>query len=224
MTIKSNEVFVVAGHRGGHKGRKPFNVTLLRLFFFILFFMSAFRGVEITNDTYAYLYTYRSIKSLGMAGEWRMETGYVFLNFILSKLFPEGDTGFYVLLFISSAFSYYVMEKWIENNASTYGECIFIFYFMLNSSFMGTTRQTIAFSIILLGMKYARGKKIVHFLALIILATLFHRTAVVGILYYFFINRKIDIKIALIIIAGAAALSFGVNTISRILTGSGLTK
>lgn len=48
--------------------------------------MSAFRGMDITNDTEAYYRTYQKIAYSGFAGETRMERGYVALNLLLSRV------------------------------------------------------------------------------------------------------------------------------------------
>lgn len=106
------------------------NVVILRFFFLVLWFMAAFRGMDITNDTSAYYRTYQSIASQGFAGELRMERGYVAFNVLLSHIFPNTLVGFHALLFITATFGYWPLEKWIERHADTYGVCIVAFYFL----------------------------------------------------------------------------------------------
>ena len=223
LMMRSGNLLLLNGKQTTQGKVIPVSVIYLRLFFFILFIMSAFRGIEITNDTGSYLRTYRTIKAYGLMGEERMEQAYVWLNLILAKLFPQGDMGFYVLLFLVSAISYYAMEQWLEENSETYGESIFLFYFMMNSSFMCVVRQTLAFSIVLLGLKRAKNKELFRFLIYVVIACMFHKTAIIGILLYAFMHTKFSSKKAAIIIGIAGGIVLTQNAIARILEILGIT-
>lgn len=161
------------------------NVFILRIVFFILWFMAAFRAMDITNDTAAYYRTYENIARLGFAGEIRMEKGYVALNVLLSHLFSNNLTGFHVLLFITTLISYPAVEQWIERHADTYGICIVAFYFLRNGSFMSAIRQSMAVGIVLWALiiwEDIKGiKKYLLYYALVAVAVLFHQSAVVAI-------------------------------------------
>ena len=211
---KDNEIILI-------KRRYSINVIALRFYFFILFLMAAFRGFEITNDTLAYYNTFTNIRDRGFSGELRMENGYVLLNVLLSKILPD-DVGFYVLLFIASAFSYYVFERWIEKNTNTYGVCIIVFYFLMNPSFVCVTRQTIAVSIVLLALPLAQKHYYIRYTSLIVLAALFHKSAIICLVFIFIINRRFNKISFFIIISISLVLVLGSSFISTIISILGI--
>lgn len=170
------------------------NRIILRVIFLVLGFMAAFRGMDITNDTAAYYRTYQKIAYSDFAGETRMEIGYVALNVFLTYIFQDTLVGFHVLLFITSVFSYWALEQWIERHAITYGICVITFYFLSNQSYMSAIRQSVAVGFILwalMAMEDLNGRKrYIVYALLIVLATLFHKTAVVALIFPFLMKRK----------------------------------
>lgn len=165
------------------------NRIILRVIFLVLGFMAAFRGMDITNDTAAYYRTYQKIAYSGFAGETRMEIGYVALNVFLTHIFQDTLVGFHVLLFITSVFCYGALEQWIERHAITYGICVITFYFLSNQSYMSAIRQSVAVGFILwalMAMEDLNGRKrYIVYALLIAFATLFHKTAVVALIFPF---------------------------------------
>lgn len=152
--------------------------------------MAAFRGLDITNDTNAYFRTYQKIALIGFAGESRMEIGYVALNVLISKLFSDIDIGFHVLLFVSSAIAYAGLERWIEQNAESYGVCILAFYFLVNANYMSAVRQSMAIGIVLWSLPILNEQKYFRYVAIVLIACLFHTSAVVALLFAVFAHRK----------------------------------
>lgn len=123
-----------------------------------------------------------------------MEIGYVALNVFLTHIFRDTLVGFHVLLFITSAFSYWALEQWIERHAITYGISVITFYFLSNQSYMSAIRQSVAVGIILwalMAMENLKGRKRYFVYSLfIVFATLFHKTAVVALIFPFLMKRK----------------------------------
>lgn len=160
--------------------------------------MAAFRGMDITNDTSAYYRTYQEIAYNGFAGETRMEIGYVAFNVFLSHLFQDNLVGFHVLLFITSAFSYLALEQWIERHADSYGVCIIAFYFLSNQSFMSAIRQSVALGFILwalMALEDLEGRKrYIVYVLFVIIASLFHKTAVISFVFPFFSTKILYTK------------------------------
>lgn len=170
------------------------NRIILRVIFLVLGFMAAFRGMDITNDTAAYYRTYQKIAYSGFAGETRMEIGYVALKVFLTHIFQDTLVGFHVLLFITSVFCYGALEQWIERHAITYGICVITFYFFSNQSYMSAIRQSVAVGFILwalMAMEDLNGRKrYIVYALLIAFATLFHKTAVVALIFPFLMKRE----------------------------------
>lgn len=165
-------------------------IGLLRLAFGVLWFMAAFRGLDVTNDTNAYFRTYQRIAALGFAGESRMEVGFVALNVLLSKLFPDVNVGFHILLFVSSVLSYSGLERWIERHAESYGVCILAFYFLINASYMSAMRESIAVGIVLWALTALEERKYIRYVFTVLVASTFHISAIVAFLFILFMHRK----------------------------------
>ena len=210
--------------RIGNKHLK-LNIIVLRTVFLVLCFMAAFRGMDITNDTEAYYRTYQKIAYSGFAGETRMERGYVALNLLLSRVFQDNLVGFHVLLFITAVFSYLALEQWIEGHAVTYGICILAFYFLSNQSFMSAIRQSVAVGFILwalMAWEDLKGwKRYIVYISLVIAAMLFHKTAIVAIVFPLLAFRKYTRNTTMLIMIMTLIMT-STNLLSRMISFFGL--
>ncbi len=201
------------------------NKIILRFVFLVLGVMSAFRGMDITNDTAAYYRTYQSIAYGGFAGETRMERGYVALNVLLSLVFKDNLIGFHVLLFITSAFGYLTLERWIEKHAVTYGICILTFYFLQNQGFMSSIRQSVAVGFILwalMAWEDLKGwKRYIVYISFVIAAMFFHKTAIVAIVFPLLTSLKYTRNTTVLIII-ATLIMTSTNLVSSMITFFGI--
>lgn len=202
----------------GKKSYK-YQIIVIRTCFLVLFIMAAFRGMNVANDTASYYRTFLKIQENGIQSEQRMEIGYVLLNGFLAKIFPVGDIGFYVLLFISAFVAYFPLERWIEKHSTSYAIAIIAFYFLQNASYMSAIRQAMAVGIVLTAlMKYEEGKYI-KCAIFIVLALTFHSSAIVCVLFFVVRKLKFDLKKFLIFISLAIVLVVTnvVSVIARII-------
>lgn len=185
-------------------------VFILRLAFFVLWFMAAFRGMLVANDTQSYYRTYIKIAESGLQSENRMEIGYVLLNALISQLFSDNETGFRVLLFISACVAYYPLEQWIERHCSAYDVCLLAFYFLFNASYMSAIRQSMAVGIVLLAlMGLEKGHKKAYFV-LMVIAVLFHSSAIAAVIFYLLRSKRFGLEsvmIWMLITAGCVELN-----------------
>ena len=145
-----------------------------------------------------------------------MEIGFVGLCVLLSRIFPNPQTGFHVLLFLSSTLSYFALEQWIEKHAKTYGVCILTFYFLLNASYMSAIRQSMAMGLVLLGLNQLEKKKYIRFLVFVATAVFFHSSAIVALAFIVFANKKYR-RESVIAILGIAIVATATNFVSRIV-------
>lgn len=178
--------------------------------------MAAFRGLDVTNDTNAYFRTYQQIATLGFAGESRMEIGFVAFNVLLSKLFSNVNTGFHVLLFVSSALCYSGLERWIERHAKSYGVCILAFYFLTNANYMSAIRESIAIGIVLWALTALEERRYIRYIFAVLIASTFHTSAIVSFLFILFMHRKY-IKAASYTIIILAVIATMTNAIGRVI-------
>ena len=159
------------------------NIRLTGLAFIILSAFSALR-YNFGNDYSSYDGAYRAIK--GGEDIFKNEHLYTLLN----KITPS----FFLLMAITAAFFVWVVYRMVkEHTVGIYqGMAVLIFVinpylFLMNLS---AVRQCIAMCIFILALKYIQERKFLLYLLMIIMAALFHLSALVLIPVYFFVNDK----------------------------------
>jgi len=173
-----------------------------------LFAFWAIRG-NVLNEIYAGV-DYNSYKSWFFSVEnlkltLDRDIGFNVLLLIIKKLTNSFD----VFIFITTAFLIYSIYKYALDNNKEYLLTIYIFItFGIFELGISAIRQWVAGSIFLLSIKYIRDQKFWKYLISILVASLFHNSAIVLITVYPFINIKKDkhiIKIIICLIGGILA-------------------
>ena len=200
-------------------------VLLFRFAFFVLWFMAAFRGLDVTNDLQAYYRMYSEIATLGPDNIKRIEVGYVLLNVIFSKIIKNTFIGFRALILFTTTISYSAVEQWIEKHARSYGICLIAYYYLVNSSFMSANRQMLAAGIVLWSLMYLEkskfhGKLIIYVL-MVLLASTFHQSAIICVLFPILDRLKL-IRYMPIWILLATVFLTGTNAVTIIVTKIGI--
>lgn len=166
------------------KGEKKWNKKIyLWLSFFILFFISAFRSVNIGNDTseYVRLFNFFGTENNILELSTRFEIGYVVFNKILYSL----SSNHLILFIVTSLFIIGVWMIFIYKNSNMVWISVFLFinlriyYFTLSG-----LRQAISMAILLISYKFLKERKFVPFLSLILIASLFHSSALIFLIVY----------------------------------------
>lgn len=119
-------------------------VFLIRFAFFVLWFLAAFRGLDITNDFNTYHSLYGKVAMFGPENVKRVEIGYLILNDVFSKMFTNNEVGFRLLIVTITAIGYGAVEQWIERHAKSYGVCLIAYYYLIDSTFMSATRANVS--------------------------------------------------------------------------------
>lgn len=162
------------------------DVIYLRLVFLILWFLTAFRGLSIGNDTIAYYEIYQTIQKYGVDPEREIEIGYQYFNAFLARIFPGSDAGFYLLLILSSSLLYWQIWKMIERKSPSFFLSIIVFFCLYYGTFQSMIRQEIAIAIVLSGVPFLEQKKPFRFALFVIAASFFHSSALVTLLFIIF--------------------------------------
>ena len=197
-----------------------FNKKLyLWIAFSLLFFLSAFRSIEIGNDTsyYVNMYKYYGNSSNFVSISYlfsfeniinsRIEPGYVLLNMVLNIFSKE-----YILLFIvTSLFILGTWKKHIQKNSEIVWLSVLLFFNLRFFYFtLSGLRQAIAMSIILISYEHLKKRNLKLFVMQVLIASLFHLSALVFLIAYPLTKWKINFKIVGIyfLIASLGYLSF----------------
>lgn len=208
-------------------GKKNINarVLLLRIAFFVLWFMAAFRGFDVTNDIDSYYGLYCKIASTGPESIKRIEKGYVILNMLFSKIVSDNFIGFRLLLLFTTSIGYSAVEKWIEKHANSYGICLIAYYYLVDSTFMSANRQMLAAGIILWALMLVEKKKgwkrSLIYILMVLLAVSFHQSAILCLIIPLF-NKINYTKNTTLLILIVTALATGTNVVNSIVLKIGI--
>lgn len=180
-------------------------ILYIVLTFSYMWFLATFRQ-DIGFDYRAYIAIFENVKAAGSFSELLaqpQEIGFVLLTKLMAMFVPNAVVmyGVYeVLILVPVAwFIYrYCKDVWL----SVWLFVTLTFYYIS----MNFIRQALAGSVVLLGYKFLREKKPIPFFLIVILAALFHKTALIMIPVYFFAHIRLDKKWGAIY--AAAALLF----------------
>lgn len=170
-------------------------LILVSCSFTLLFLISGLRG-EFTSDyrNYIELFKYYNLFSFNeiFQQNFGQEIGYVLLNRLIGAF---TDNGMYLGI-VTSIIVLSLFFKEIRTYSTNVWFSIFMFVTIgdFYTSF-NLTRQIIAAGIIFSASKYLYERKIFKYFVYIFLAALFHKTALIMIIFYFILTLKIEKRI-----------------------------
>lgn len=155
---------------------------------------------------------------------WRAEPLYLLLNFLISRLTDSAHWLYAAIGAIMYTGFFIGLYRFRDRMSLTYGWAIFILLFYGTS--YNLMRQMLAMSMLFMGSIHVLNKKYVRFLPYVILAALFHQTAIVFSVAIIGMRSLIPKKnkklYQFIIIMGAFFLIFGYSYILQWLIGLGI--
>lgn len=124
----------------------------------------------------------------------KLEKGYIIYNKLIGLVGGEN-----LFLFITALVSLFGVYFSILKYSKNYFLSTFIFITMHFYIFLFSgLRQAIAYSIIWISLKYIKERKLLKFLTLVLIATTFHKTAIIFLPVYFLSNKKLTHKYLII--------------------------
>jgi len=180
---------------------------LVLIFCFVFWwFLESFRW-ESGTDFWNYLNNFQRIK-LKFLWTDRYELGYN-LMVLFFRDYLKTTFIFFTAVYYSIVFTLYFFSI----RKATANPILFVFiFFCFAIGLMGSTRQLMAVSIMFFASIYFLEKKKLWFIIFILLASLFHRTIIICLLFVFFTNHiKYKYWIYMIVIAFITQIS-GLNT------------
>lgn len=112
------------------------------------------------------------------------EIGYGFCVYLIRSI-----TDNYTFFLIIHAIVFFALIFKANKKLSPFPVVSLLLFYVLTIGIMGSNRQLIALAICLYALKFVNAKKPIHFFLLIVLASLFHTTAIICLIYYF-LNRN----------------------------------
>lgn len=189
--------------------------SYLILTFGVFIFLSALRSSNVGNDTSAYIRLFNDIAITGDVSRysWRYETGYLYLNKLLSLLSSNSQ----IIIIVTSIIIMCGFARFIYKYSNNLWLSVYLFftlgYFGMS---MNTIRLNIAIAIVLFSYDFLREKRLIKFIITVFLASLFHRTAIIFLLAWFITKLKINYKTTTIVIIGSLTLYIAFPTILRV--------
>lgn len=199
------------------------NSKYLFLIFLILTLFISLRSINVGVDADSYKKIYYDITKynfLDVMHYDRYEIGYKYLCKIFSLIWNNYQ---FFLSFIS-IFQMLAVYFFIKNNSKNYAISSFIFItFQTYVFFFGILRQAMALAILLFAIRYLKENKAVQFIFLVILASLFHKTAAIFLLAYplkyIKINKKtiilFTVLVFFILLFGKEIITFITNFVYK---------
>jgi len=107
---------------------------------------------------------------------------YLLVVYICSHIIKKTSFQYFVLQALTIIPIYCTLQRSKENKYAWYG--MLVYYLMLFPYSLNLMRQCIAIAIIFWGFKYVQERQLRKYLILVFVATMFHTTAVIGLLIY----------------------------------------
>lgn len=166
-------------------------IFLIVAFIEMLLFLGL-RDTTIGTDLKNYIPYFNMIKQ----ADWnnlfilKFEKGYIVLNKIIS-IFGSENFFLFIVAIITLSGVYFSIKNFSKNYF--FSVFIFVTFQFYIFQFSGL-RQAIAFSIVLMSLKYIRERQLFKFIITIIIASTFHKTAIIFIPAYWISQNKVTIK------------------------------
>lgn len=168
--------------------------VLIFLSAIILILFASFRGTILSgkykgNDFESYRKWFGLVENVKLS--WSNEIAFNLLMLTIKRL-----TGsFEIFIMITSAFLVYAIYSFAIKNSESYIITIFCFItFGIYELAFSAIRQWIAGAIFLLAYQFIKDKKFWKYFISIVIAAMFHNSAIILLIVYPFINSKIKIK------------------------------
>jgi hypothetical protein len=139
------------------------------------------------------------------------ERGFYFFSWLLAKISRAPQ----LLIFTTSAFNVFCAYNFIKKNSED-KEISFMAFVCLGSlTFsMNGMRQALAMSICLLSYEFVKKRKLIPFLITVLIAVLFHKTAIVFLPVYFLYKIKFNATGITVVFASLAGFVIFANNIA----------
>ncbi len=158
-------------------------------FYFVIsaILVALFAGLRYNTgaDWAIYESAFYQIPKFGNIVHW--EIGYYWINLIFYQLFGN----YYALQFAASVFLLYSVSRflWKHTEYPIFSLLIFFIMFINNGILMAQVRQSIAIAIIIFGYEHIINRSLGKFLCVVMLACMFHISAIVALPMYLMTKR-----------------------------------
>lgn len=164
------------------------NKTFWVLSFLALFLPLAFRGYGVDHGSYSNMYNIINSKGKDYFKNYSgmPEPLYFLMNVMVAKILGNFQWVYILSAFISLGFFYLSFSRYVKR--VNLGMLVWIFIFIYYFTLYGLVRMGISTSIIAYSLKYLELRRKRKYMFFVIIATLFHYSAIIMIPVYFLVN------------------------------------
>lgn len=160
----------------------------------LMTFFYGSRHFSVGTDTIAYFRIFDEDTSVPFDSLWtymwnQKSPLYVLTEWLFSKFIPSAQAWLYFI----SAFFFYGLSRFIKKNSKTPFLSYLIFFCIFGLFQMTGLRQSVAMVFLMEAFSYAVNRKIFKFITFIIIAYLFHKSALIFLPVYFLVEKKIRV-------------------------------
>lgn len=193
-----------------HLNLNKYHRNILFLFFVFLqwWLIASLRDQSVGWDTPTYISYFSKISSYDFQSSlivFRLEPLYLALNLFITQITVD----YHIFLSIIAAIIYILILTNIPKySCNPWLTCFLFVAFGFYNFSINILRQSIALALVIFSFKYIVNRKFLQFILILSIATLFHYTAIVFVITYFFYKIKITPKSFFIILSAIICISF----------------
>lgn len=155
----------------------------------LLWLLIGLRDISVGTDTFGYVGEFTSIAKLSSFLMWKhalmyKEPLYILITWIISRISTNYTLYLLFWALIPSASLYITFRRAFDDRVECLISILVFFLLGLFAFYVAGIRQTAAISIILLSFKSISEKKLIHFLLYVLVASLFHNSAIIFIIAF----------------------------------------
>lgn len=191
---------------------------LLLVGYFLLLIFFGLRGFVMTDFVNYYPYFdsidgIDSIPEIIMSKGW--EPGFILYTYLCKSIFPNYFAWNFISCLIDLSLLYVVLKKYSCNHFFS----LIVFFVVGGIPLeMNVLRNAKAIFIFLIAIKYIEERRLVPYIAMILLAMTFHVSAVLYIPFYFFIHKKMPKWTLFVVFVFGCIILFGhISILSNII-------
>lgn len=164
----------------------------------LLFMLSGFRSIYFSSDTIGYVNRYILLNNFGFEYFWGNFIGNIGKDpffYLVAKLISLTGANYRVWLMLMSGFFIFSVSRFVIKYSS---DGLMSFYSFISLGFLYFSftglRQAMALTIILFSIEYLKSRKVIPFISIVILSSLFHFSSFVFLLAYPVASMKLNWK------------------------------
>lgn len=175
----------------------------------ILIFVAGCR-YNVGSDYYAYYGWYQSYaESFFERLRTFDEPGISFIYWVTVKFINDGAA----CVFVANAIMIFLILCVFKRNTDNIALALILYSLICWDATFNGMRQALATAILFLGFPYLRDKKLIKYCIIVFLAFLCHKSAIVFILLYFIVHRKIDGKNLILILVASFVVLYSYDAV-----------